>query len=152
MQTIILPQSIVANSKATSKKRLFADLARLGADLFDVDADLLQTGLQEREDLGPTGMGAGIAIPHARIDGIDSIQGIFVRLETPMEFESSDHQAVDLVFALFAPKTAGAEHLKALARVSRVLRDADIRDRLRSTNDTEAIYAILIDTVDSVAA
>ena len=99
----------------------------------------------EREALGPTGVGRGVAIPHARFAGVGQVLGLFVRLEKPVDFESIDRQPVDLVFALFAPESAGAEHLKALARVSRTLRSEAVCAKLRSTFDPSALYAILTD-------
>ncbi len=152
IRSILEPQAVLASSKASNKKRLFKEIAQQGNTLFGADCQALLSALQEREDLGPTGMGGGIAIPHARIDDIDRVHGVFIRLETPIDFEANDNQLVDLVFALFAPMNAGAEHLKALARVSRILRDEEIRKNLRSTDDCEALFAILVETLDSVAA
>ena len=99
----------------------------------------------DREALGPTGVGRGVAIPHARLAGVPNVIGLFVRLEKPVDFESIDRQPVDLVFALFAPEAAGADHLKALARVSRTLRSEAVCAKLRSTFDPSALYAILTD-------
>lgn len=97
----------------------------------------------ERETLGPTGVGRGVGIPHARFSGLSEVKGLFVRLEKPVDFEFIDRQPVDLVFALLAPESAGAEHLKALARVSRTLRSEAVCTKLRSTFEPAALYAIL---------
>ncbi len=152
MQQILAPEAVIAECKVTSKKRLFKEISVFGAELIGVNCTDLQEALLEREDLGTTAMGNGTAIPHARIDGIDRVIGLFIRLEEPIDFDASDRQPVDLVFALFAPKDDSTHHLKALARISRVLRDASTREKLRSTADPEALYAILTGSESSVAA
>ena len=106
----------------------------------------------DREALGPTGVGRGVAIPHARFSGVSHVIGLFARLEKPVDFEAIDRQPVDLVFALLAPESAGAEHLKALARVSRTLRSEAVCTKLRSTFDTSALYAILTESKAEQAA
>jgi nitrogen PTS system EIIA component len=136
-------EAVRAPLKATSKKRLLQDLADLAATVYGFQAETVYRALLEREALGPTGVGRGVAIPHARFPGVDRVVGLFVRLEKPVDFEAIDRQPVDLVFALFAPENAGAEHLKALARVSRTLRSEAVCAKLRSTFDPSAIYAIL---------
>lgn len=108
--------------------------------------------LMDREALGPTGFGRGIGIPHARFAEVDKVCGLFVRLEKPVDFDAIDRQPVDLVFALFAPESAGADHLKALARVSRTLRSDAICAKLRSTFEAAAIYSILTEDKASQAA
>ena len=100
-------------------------------------------GLQERESLGPTGVGNGIALPHARLEYLDRITGIFIRLEKPLDYDSVDRQPVDLVFGLFAPKDSGVDHLKALALVSRTMRDQAVVSKLRANTDAAKLYAIL---------
>ena len=99
IRSILSPQAVIAKSKASNKKRLFKELAQIGSELLGVSCELLQSALQEREDLGPTGMGAGIAIPHARLDGIEGVHGIFMQLDDSVDFGSSDGKPVDLVFA-----------------------------------------------------
>lgn len=136
-------EAVRAPSKATSKKRLLQELADLAADVYGVSADQVNKALLERETLGPTGVGRGVAIPHARFSGVDRVLGLFVRLEKPVDFEAIDRQPVDLVFTLLAPEGAGADHLKALARVSRTLRSEAVCAKLRSTFDPSALYAIL---------
>ncbi len=152
MQEILAPDAVFADCKVTSKKRLFNEIAKFGANLCAKEASLLQDALLEREDLGTTAMGGGTAIPHARIDGLEHVTGAFIRLAEPIDFDASDRQPVDLVFALFAPKDDSSHHLRALARISRVLRDPQTREKLRSTNDPEALYAILMESENSVAA
>ncbi len=152
MQQILAPDAVFADCKVTSKKRLFKEIAKFGSERIGIDCVQLQDSLLEREDLGTTAMGGGIAIPHARIDGLDEVKGMFIRLSDPIDFDATDRQPVDLVFALFAPKDDSSHHLRALARISRVLRDTQVRDKLRSTDDPEAIYAILNDGQNSVAA
>lgn len=145
LSEIISVDAVRAPLKATSKKRLLQDLADLAEAVYKLPAGTVYRALMDREALGPTGVGRGVAIPHARFPGVDRVRGLFVRLEKPVDFESIDRQPVDLVFALFAPEAAGAEHLKALARVSRTLRSEAICTKLRSTFDPSAIYAILTD-------
>jgi PTS system nitrogen regulatory IIA component len=106
----------------------------------------------KRERLGTTGVGNGIAIPHGKLPHLEGMFGIFARLENPIDFEAIDDRPVDLMFLLLAPETAGADHLKALARVSRLLRDKRACEKLRGTDDAEALYALLIDTTTSWAA
>ena len=117
-----------------------------------VNPETIITALQDREQLGPTGMGNGIAIPHARIDNSSSIRGMFIRLEKPINFDSMDKQNVDLIFSILAPIDSGVDHLKALAKVSRLLRDQKICSKLRSTADTTALYSILTQDWDIKAA
>ena len=138
-------EAVRAPLKATSKKRLLQELADIAASVYGVPGDQVNRALLERETLGPTGVGRGVAIPHARFGGVDRVLGLFVRLEKPVDFEAIDRQPVDLVFALLAPEGAGADHLKALARVSRTLRSEAVCTKLRSTFDPSALYAILTD-------
>ena len=149
---IIGVNGVRAPFRATSKKRLFQDLAEMAESVYGLPAEAAYKSLMEREALGPTGVGRGVAIPHARFAGVAKVVGLFVRLEKPVDFESSDRQPVDLVFALFAPEAAGAEHLKALARVSRTLRSEAVCAKLRSTFDPSAVYAILTDSKSEQAA
>jgi nitrogen PTS system EIIA component len=137
--------AVRAPLKATSKKRLLQDLADMAEAVYALPSATVYKALMDREALGPTGVGRGVAIPHARFPGVEDVVGLFVRLEKPVDFESIDRQPVDLVFALLAPESAGAEHLKALARVSRTLRSEAVCAKLRSTFDTSALYAILTD-------
>lgn len=145
LSDILGVEAVRAPLKATSKKRLLQDLAEMAEAVYGLDAATAYKALMDREALGPTGVGRGVAIPHARFTGVDRVTGLFARLEKPVDFESIDRQPVDLVFALFAPENAGAEHLKALARVSRTLRSEAVCAKLRSTFDPSALYAILTD-------
>jgi len=145
LSEIIGIDAVRAPLKATSKKRLLQDLADLAEAVYALPAATVYKSLMDREALGPTGVGRGVAIPHARFSGVSHVIGLFVRLEKPVDFESIDRQPVDLIFALLAPEAAGAEHLKALARVSRTLRSDAVCAKLRSTFDPSALYAILTD-------
>lgn len=153
LQDILSPAAVKTGEKATSKKKLLQDLAQHCADLYDLDAQVVFTALQERESLGPTGMGNGVAIPHARLPGLTQVRGVFARLSKPVDFDAVDRQPVDLVFVLLAPENAGAEHLKALARVSRALRDPSICTKVRAMDaDAPAIYDVLAGSERSKAA
>lgn len=127
----------------SSKKRLFQDLGDMANMVHGLGSVDVVDALLEREALGPTGVGHGVALPHARLAGLDTVQGLFVRLEKPLDFESVDRQPVDLVFCLLAPAEAGVEHLKALALVSRTMRQASICAKLRANNDNATLYTIL---------
>lgn len=152
ISSLLSPPAVRVVGQPTSKKRLFQDLAELASELYGIDAAHAVDSLQERESLGPTGVGQGIALPHARIDEIDRVVGVFFRLEKPLDFGSVDRQPVDLVFALFAPRDSGVEHLKALALVSRTMRDAGRCTKLRANTDPVALHAILTEGEASKAA
>ena len=140
---LLEPQAVKVVGKITSKKRLFQDLGDIAAAAYGLSANDTVDALQERESLGPTGVGHGVALPHARLEGLDRIVGAFVRLEKAMDFDAVDRQPVDLVFALFAPAESGVDHLKALALVSRTMRDPDICAKLRANADAATLHAIL---------
>ena len=129
---------------ATDKRKALAVIAEIAARNFSLDAGDVLEALLERETAGSTGVGHGVAVPHARLDGLGRMRGIFVRLENPIEVGSVDAQPVVLVFALFAPKNAGAEHLRALAKVSRLLRQTAIREHLRTARSADALHALLV--------
>jgi len=152
LSQIIGVDAVRSPLKATSKKRLLQDLADMAETVYRLPAETTYKALMDREALGPTGVGRGVAIPHARFAGVSHVLGLFVRLDKPVDFEAIDRQPVDLVFALFAPESAGAEHLKALARVSRTLRSDAVCTKLRSTFDPSAIYAILTENKNEKAA
>lgn len=143
LSEIIKPGAVRSLGQVTSKKRLFQELAELAHAEYDLNATEVLDALQERESLGPTGVGHGVALPHARLHGLDKVVGMFVRLEKPLDFDAVDRQPVDLVFALLAPETGGVDHLKALALVSRTLRDSDLRSKLRANDDPTALHAVL---------
>ncbi len=121
---LLRPEAVKVLTAASSKKRLLQELGDLAEHAYDLHSGDVLEALLAREALGPTGVGHGVALPHARLDGIDKVLGAFVLLEKPIDFDSVDRQPVDIAFALFAPEDAGVEHLKALALVSRTLRDA----------------------------
>ena len=138
--------------KASGKKALLAELASRATTVFKLDERKLFDRLLERERLGSTGIGGGIAIPHGRLAGIDKPHGLFARLAHPIDFDSIDERPVDIVFLLVAPEGAGADHLKALARVSRLLRDRSLVEKLRATESADALYALLVDSVQAQSA
>ena len=136
--------AIALRVSAANKRQALALVAEIAARNLGMDAADILDALAEREQLGSTGVGHGVAAPHARLEGVNRIRGVFVRLDQPVEFESVDDQPVDLIFALFAPVDAGAEHLRALAKVSRLLRHADLRQQLRQARTADAIHALLV--------
>ena len=140
---LLAPDAILPALKAQSKKQLLQELAARCHALTHISERRIFETLVERERLGTTGVGSGIAIPHGRMSEAKSIMGIFARVESPIDYEAVDSQPVDLVFMLLAPENAGADHLKALAQVSRLLRDKGICEKLRAASTAEAIYAIL---------
>lgn len=152
LSEIIRPEAIRLVTTVTSKKRLFQDLGELASMAHGVPVQEATDALMERESLGPTGVGKGIALPHARLQGLKRVAGVFVRIEKPIEFNAVDRQPVDLVFALFAPAESGVEHLKALALVSRTLRDSAVCAKLRSNVDIATLYAVLTEPAASQAA
>ncbi|MDO5641413.1 MAG: PTS sugar transporter subunit IIA [Paracoccus sp. (in: a-proteobacteria)] len=143
LSTIVKPGAVRAYPQVGSKKRLFQDIAEMAGQIYGLDPSLTLDALQERESLGPTGVGNGVALPHARLHTLDHVAGVFVKLDKPLDFDAVDRQPVDLIFALFAPKGNGVDHLKALALVSRTLRDPDLRAKLRANSDPAALHAIL---------
>jgi PTS system nitrogen regulatory IIA component len=149
---LISLDGIVANLRATSKKQALQDLARRAADVTGEPERAIFEVLIERERLGTTGVGNGIAIPHGKLPGLDKLHGLFARLDTPIDFDAIDEQPVDLICLLLAPESAGADHLKALARVSRLLRDRSICEKLRGSDTAEAIFALLTESAASHAA
>jgi PTS system nitrogen regulatory IIA component len=137
------PDAVLASVKASGKKALLAELASRAATVFKLDERRLFDRLLERERLGSTGIGGGIAMPHGRMSTLTQPRGLFARLAHPIDFDSIDERPVDVVFLLVAPEGAGADHLKALARVARLLRDAEVARKLRDSRDAEALYAVL---------
>jgi len=149
---LIDSDSVVANLRVTSKKQALQDLARRAGEITSIDERKIFDVLMERERLGTTGVGSGIAIPHGKLSELEKIRGIFARLEKPVDFQAIDDHPVDLIFVLLAPEGAGADHLKALARVSRLLRDDDICKNLRATAASDALFGILSEPQESRAA
>ena len=152
LSEILTPEAVRVVSTASSKKRLFQELGDLAASAYAVGAGSASDALLERESLGPTGVGHGVALPHARLSGVNRVRGLFMRLDKTLDFNAVDRQPVDLVFALFAPLDAGVEHLKALALVSRTMRDPGLCSKLRANSDPAALHAILTAGVSSKAA
>ena len=152
LSDLINVPAIMPALKANSKKQLLQLLSERAAAISGIpEREVFDTILQ-RERLGSTGVGNGIAIPHGKLAGVKRIAGVFARLETPVDFEALDDQPVDLVFLLLAPEGAGADHLKALSRIARVLRDHDLVAKLRATDSASAIYAFLNEEQTSNAA
>ena len=152
LSSLLAPQAVKVVSDISSKKRLIQSVAELAEQLVDVPAARIFESLQERESLGPTGVGNGIALPHSRLPGLDRVSGVFIRLERAIDFDAADRQPVDLVFALLAPIESGVDHLKALALVSRTLRDPDLCAKLRANSDPAALYALMTEHVTTKAA
>jgi len=140
---LVVPNAIIPALKVNGKKQLLQEIAAKAAELCGQNERAILEVLQQREKLGSTGVGHGIAIPHGKLSRLSKLFGLFARLERPIDFEALDGQPVDLVFLLLAPEGAGADHLKALARVARLLRDADVARKLRSSRDAETLYAVL---------
>jgi PTS system nitrogen regulatory IIA component len=140
---IVAPNAIVAALKVNNKKQALQELARRAAELCGQNERSILEVLLQRERLGSTAVGSGVAIPHGKLPNLSRLFGLFARLERAIDFEALDSQKVDLVFLLLAPEDAGADHLKALARVARLLRDPEIARKLRESRDNESIYGVL---------
>ena len=149
---LLKPEAIRIFSSVSSKKRLLHDLAGIAETCYHTDYANTVEALIDREALGPTGVGGGIALPHARLENLNHVVGALILLENPVEFDAIDKQPVDVIFSLFAPKTAGVEHLKALALVSRTLREQSVVAKLRSNPDPTTLYTILTEPVNVKAA
>ena len=142
LNDFLRPDAVVAALVAPTKKTLFQQLGAMAERVHGVDSALVVERLTERERLGSTGFGGGIAIPHGKIDGLDHVVGLFARLAQPVDFTSIDDEPVDLVFMLLSPTDAGAAHLKALAQVSRALRDRAFVAKLRGAVSDDALVAL----------
>ncbi|RFC69312.1 MULTISPECIES: PTS IIA-like nitrogen regulatory protein PtsN [Mesorhizobium] len=152
LSDLIEVSAIMPALKANSKKQLLQLLAEKAAAVTELPERVIFDTILQRERLGSTGVGNGIAIPHGKLSGVKKIVGVFARLESPVDFEALDDQPVDLVFLLLAPEGAGADHLKALSRIARVLRDNETVAKIRGTRDANAIYALLSETATPHAA
>lgn len=152
LSDLLKPDAVRSGTAAGSKKKLFALLGEVAGAAYALDPAAVTERLSEREKLGSTGFGGGIAIPHGKIPGLVGVRGLFVRLDKPLDFASVDDLPVDLVFALLSPPDAGGEHLKALARVSRRLRDRAFIAKLRGAGSADALYALLAGTETRDAA
>lgn len=137
------PRAIVSRASGGSKRQVLSVIADVAARTWGLDQAVVLDALLEREAAGSTGVGHGVAVPHARIEGVEQMHAVFVRLETPIAYEAVDGAKVDLLFALLAPPDAGTEHLRALARVSRLMRQAELRAQLRQARTAEAVLALL---------
>jgi PTS system nitrogen regulatory IIA component len=149
---LLSPDAVVSHLKAASKKQVLQEMANKAASLTGLSGRRIYETLTEREKLGSTGMGQGIAIPHGRVAGVEKMTGLFAQLDHPVDFDSMDDQPVDLVFLLLAPEGAGADHLKALARVSRLLRNQAICEKLRAAPQVATLYALLTEPSAAQAA
>ncbi len=149
---ILAPNAVIADMRANTKKQALLEAAQRAAQVTGLNERAIFEVLLERERLGSTGLGGGIAIPHGKLAALDRLHGVFARLATPIDFEAIDARPVDLMFVLLAPESAGADHLKALSRVSRALRDRVLVEKLRATDHPEALYALLTDPLKSPRA
>ncbi len=152
ISTILRQEAVRVIGAASSKKRLFQEIAEVAQSAYKLKPQTTVEALLDRESLGPTGVGHGVALPHARLSGIDQVVGVFVSLEKPLDFGAVDRQPVDIVFALLAPVDAGVEHLKALALVSRTLREQSFCTKLRANPDPATLYTILTENPTVQAA
>jgi len=152
LSDLVKPDAIVSSLKANSKKQALQVLAGKAAALTGRDEREIFETLVQREKLGSTGVGNGIAIPHGKLAGLDQIFGLFARTAKPIDFDAPDEQPVDLIFLLLAPEGAGADHLKALARIARLLREPGVIAKLRACADKSALYAALAEGTTSDAA
>lgn len=152
LQDLVKPDAVRVVTSASSKKRLIHELAELAESAYGMDARTTVECLLDREALGPTGVGQGVALPHARLKGLDAMRGAFILLEKPVDFDAVDRQPVDIALALFAPETAGVEHLKALALVSRTLRDPGLCAKLRANPSPAKLHTILTEAQSVKAA
>jgi PTS system nitrogen regulatory IIA component len=143
LSDLVAPNAIIPALRVNGKKQALQEIAAKAADLSGQNERTIFEILLQREKLGSTGVGNGIAIPHGKLPKLNKLFGLFARLERPIDFEALDGQPVDLVFLLLAPEGAGADHLRALARVARLLRDPEVARKLRDSRDAEALYAVL---------
>ena len=143
---------VLANLRASNKRQVLQELARKASKLTGQAEDAIYEVLNERELLGTTGIGHGIAIPHGKLPGLDRVYGVFAKLERPVDFDAIDNQPVDLIFLLLAPANCGTDHLKALAKVSRMLRDRILCEKMRGSTSCDALYALMNETENRTAA
>jgi PTS system nitrogen regulatory IIA component len=149
---LLYPDAVLSHLKAASKKQVLQEMAHKASVLTGLPERRIFETLTEREKLGSTGMGQGIAIPHGRVAGVQKMTGLFAQLDHPVDFDAMDDQPVDLVFLLLAPEGAGADHLKALARVSRLLRNQAVCEKLRAATQAATLYALLTEPSAAQAA
>jgi PTS system nitrogen regulatory IIA component len=149
---LLEPDCVILNLRALDKAQLLNELAARAAALLGIDGQSLLEAISAREALGSTGVGQGVAVPHARIAGLERFIGLFARLKRPLAYDAVDERSVDLVFLLLTPASAGAAHLAALATVSRRLRSREVTERLRSARTEDELYSILIGTPSGPAS
>lgn len=152
LQELVPLEAVIPALKVSSKKQALQELAKYAVNLTGLKERDIFDVIQEREKLGTTGVGQGVAIPHGKLDDLDKLYGVFARIDQPIDFDSIDGQPVDLVFLLLAPASAGADHLKMLAKVSRLLRDKATCDKIRKAEGADAIHALLAAQETSSAA
>ena len=152
LPNLITSECVMANLRAANKKQVLQELARKAAALTGKDEAAIYEVLAERERLGTTGIGHGIAIPHGKLAGLDRVYGVFARLERPVDFDAIDDQPVDLIFLLLAPANSSSDHLKALAKVSRMLRDRRLCEKVRGSTTCDAIFALMNEIEGRAAA
>lgn len=152
IEALLDRRAIAPKVAASTKRQALSLIAETAARRFGLDAGEVLEALSAREQVGSTGVGQGVALPHARLGGLARMRGLFMRLETPVDYDAVDGQPVDLLFALLAPVDAGSEHLQALARVSRLLRQAELRQQLRQARTIDALYALLVQPARPSAA
>ena len=144
IRDLLSPETVVYTIRATSKKQVLQELASLAATVSGQNQRAIFDVLLERERLGTTGIGRGVAIPHGKLPGLDRLYGVFAKLEKPVDFEAIDNQEIDLVFLLIAPEKAGADHLQALSRISRMFRDFEMCKKLRAANNHKTLHKLLL--------
>lgn len=149
---LLVRDGVILKGGASSKRQALHNIAAAAAQSIGLEEARVFDALMERETLGSTGLGSGVAVPHARLDGIDRVQAVFVRLDTPVAYGAVDDRPVDLMFALFAPPKDGAEHLRALAAVSRALRSPELREKLRQARTVDAVNALFVRSETATAA
>ncbi len=152
LSSILKAEAVRVIGSASSKKRLFQEISEMAFAAYGLDTSQTVEALLERESLGPTGVGHGVALPHARVQGLEQVIGVFLLMEKPLDFGAVDRQPVDIAFSLFAPEDSGVEHLKALALVSRTLRDNALCTKLRANLEPTKLYAILTESQSVQAA
>jgi PTS system nitrogen regulatory IIA component len=152
LNDLLTPDAVIASLRVNGKKQALQELSDRAAEVSGLPAREIFDSILQRERLGPTGVGDGIAIPHGKLAKCRRIFGVFARLERPIDFEALDGLPVDLIFLLIAPESAGADHLKALATIARKLRNPNFAAQLRATRDASAIYSMMTQTPTSHAA
>jgi PTS system nitrogen regulatory IIA component len=152
LSDLITAEAVVPNLKASSKKQVLQELAHRASEITGLPARTIFDVLLQRERLGSTGVGKGVAIPHGKFAGLEELKGLFARMDKPVDFEATDDQPVDLIFVLLAPEDAGADHLKALSRIARLLREPGAAGRLRGCKDAAGLYSLLTQSTESNAA